>query len=298
MPGAKWVNYVRPAESCTSQVGHRPNLRPKPTVARLLLDGPVLPLATDTLRVAEAVRRAAMSQFGRWCERHPERAEEYRRSDSPNQSASPTLSGKDSTGAILCAHGHAHYLPTCEGPDGQHLTHVTIFARNGLNDAETAALAAIRNLNLGECNPLRVQLVGLGDPKDFGGRLFRTSSDWYSLTPFVGPAHIGRTGQQRYLRKALRREWRRLSDQVAEYRGVQLREIAPLSMEDPLWSARPRPYDFRRIRAKHLGEKYRPAGIYRLSFSRPICGPLSLGYASHFGLGLFAALDNESSRSG
>ncbi len=29
----------------------------------------------------------------------------------------------------------------------------------------------------------------------------------------------------------------------------------------------------------------------RLTFARPVCGPLCLGYASHFGLGLFAAVD-------
>jgi CRISPR-associated protein Csb2 len=288
VPGAKWVNYTRPAESSVSRSKHRPSRRPKPTVARLLLDGPVLPLATDTVRVAEAVRRAAMCQFGRWCERHPERAEEYRRSDSPEQFASPILSGKDGTGNILCTHGHAHYLPTCEGTDRRHITHVTVFARNGLDDAEMAAISAISFVQPDDTR-LRVQLIGLGYPRDCGGRLFQTSSEWYSLTPYLGPGHVGRRGQDRCMRKAIRREWRRLADQVTDFRDVHLQQVTALSLDDPVWSGCPRPIQFRRVRSKHHGEMYRVGGIFKLTFSQPISGPLSLGYACHFGLGLFVA---------
>ena len=35
----------------------------------------------------------------------------------------------------------------------------------------------------------------------------------------------------------------------------------------------------------------------RLTFATPISGPLALGYASHFGLGLFAAVPADSLRS-
>ena len=52
VPGAKWVNYTRPFEASAMSA------KPKPTdpkhVARFLLDGPVLPLVNDTIRVAEA----------------------------------------------------------------------------------------------------------------------------------------------------------------------------------------------------------------------------------------------------
>jgi CRISPR-associated protein Csb2 len=290
VPGAKWVNYTRPADSGIPRAKHRPNRRPKPTIVRMLLDGPVLPLATDTVSVAEAIRRAAMSQFRCWCERHPEHAEEYRRSDSSGQFASPILSGKDGMGTILHAHGHAHYLPTCEGADCRHITHVTVFARNGFNAVEIAAISAIRFAKLDD-NNLRVQLIGFGHPADFGGRLFKTSSEWYSLTPYLGPSHVGRKGQDRFMRKALRREWRRLADQVADFRDIQLQEVTPLSLDDPLWSGCLRPIQFQRARSKHRGEMYRPCGIYKLTFSGPISGPLSLGYASHFGLGLMAAVE-------
>src|SRR5439155_15930787 len=76
----------------------KPIVRPRPTVARFLLDGPVLPLVTETLRVAEAFRDAGMSQFRRWCRRNPDLAEPFRRIDQPGQFSSGMLSGKESNG--------------------------------------------------------------------------------------------------------------------------------------------------------------------------------------------------------
>ena len=57
VPGAKWVNYTRPVEASAVSATPKPSDRQKPTVARFLLDGPVLPLVNETIRVAEAMRR-------------------------------------------------------------------------------------------------------------------------------------------------------------------------------------------------------------------------------------------------
>ncbi len=146
----------------------QPTARHKPTVARFLLDAPVLPLVTDTLRVAEAFRNAAMSHFRRWCRRNPALAEPFRRTDQPGQFASPTLSGKESSGAIRKDHRHACYLPTADGDDPRRLTHVTVTAGEGFGPGEVAALNGVRTLKLAEESAeLRVQLVGLGDRQDF-----------------------------------------------------------------------------------------------------------------------------------
>lgn len=81
--------------------------------------------------------------------------------------ASPVLSGKDASGNIGCLHRHAHYLPTSDGTDSRYITHVTIFARDGLSEAEVAAISAIRTTKLGNVDDLQVQLVGPGRPEDF-----------------------------------------------------------------------------------------------------------------------------------
>ncbi len=291
VPGARWVSYIRPADAFTKTVlptSQQSFRREQPTVARFLLDSPVLPLVTDTVRVAEAFRRAIMSRFERWCRQHPAEAEVFRRTDNPERFASPVLSGKDPNGQMLTGHGHAHYLPTAEGTDRRRVTHLTVLATNGFGPGEVAALTGLRSFRYSEGDPLRVQLVGLGAPADFRHRLLGTAKVWESATPFVGPQHVGRSGRDRYLRKAIRREIRRvaerglLSADVAA--TVQVETIIP-----PLSS--PRPFEFRRNRERAGDDGYRrPCGTFRLTFSDPVAGPFCLGYASHYGLGLFAAL--------
>lgn len=49
-----------------------------------------------------------------------------------------------------------------------------------------------------------------------------------------------------------------------------------------------RSLQFRRARNKAGDDGYsRPFGTLRLTFSAPVTGPLCLGYACHFGMGLF-----------
>jgi CRISPR-associated protein Csb2 len=293
-PGARWIDYslAKDALATLPKTFHNsPMIRHRPTVARFLLDGPVLPLVTETITVAERFRRAAMGSFRRWCAQNPERAADYQRQDRPDEFASPILSGKQSDGTILCAHPHAHYLPTAEGQDLRRITHVTVFARNGLREEEVSALSSMRRLSMGERTELRVQLVGLGRRDDFKSSLFARSREWTSVTPFLGPAHIGRNGFQRYMRKAISREWRRLAEQIDDFRDVSLQAITDLSTDDPAWRGRPRSFEYRRVRSKHAADGYRPSGTYKLVFSEPVPGPLCLGYASHFGLGLFASAE-------
>ena len=207
VPGAEWVSYARLPDQPTSTT--RSPSRTTHTVVRFLLDGPVLPLVTDTVRVAEAFRHRMLSRFQWHCHRQKygtvkPRREEFR---------SEVLSGKDATGEFLRGHRHAHYLPTA-GEDPRRLTHVTVYAPDGFDADEIAALTGVREFQVpagGDRSlDLRVQLVGLGVPDHFRHvDLFQGYRVWRSVTPLVGPAHIGRTGRDRYLLKAVRREARR-----------------------------------------------------------------------------------------
>jgi CRISPR-associated protein Csb2 len=291
VPGARWVSYARPTDAFTKQhaaVSERPKQK-QPTVARFLIDGPVLPLVTDTVRVAEAVRRALMGRFQRWCRKQPEESKEYvvgTWPDGRDRYSSKVLSGKDSEGRVLHSHRHAHYLPTAEG-DLRRITHVTVFARDGFNPDEVAALTGLRRLDIGELE-VRAQLIGLGSPTDFTAPLFRASEVWVSATPFVGPAHVGRRGRGKYLRKSLNRELRRLIQS-----GYLAGDIVPPEVSGPSDyssdpAGHPRGIEFRRGRARSGDDGYsRPFGYFTLTFPAPVRGPLCVGYASHYGLGLF-----------
>src|SRR5207244_1042036 len=125
--------------------------------------GPVLPLVTDTVRVAEEFRRAVMRRY-----QNLQHRRKYGQAQKPyrEQFRSEVLSGKDGSGAFLRGHDHAYYLPTADGDDRRRLTHVTVYARGGVGAVETEAFAGVRSWRVAELQ-LRAQLVGLGQPSDF-----------------------------------------------------------------------------------------------------------------------------------
>ena len=254
----------------------------------------MLPLVTDTVRVAEAVRRAGMSRFESWCRANPAAAEPFRRDDVPDRFASPILSGKLACGRRRPDHDHAHYLPTADGDDPRRISHVTVFAAAGFGPAEVAALTRLRHLRLGDGDPLCVQLVGLGQPGDFRHWLFQPAAVWTSVTPFVAHRHLKTRGRKRdtphlhgpdpraaFVALAAR-EW-------VERRGLgRLRAVGP----EAVGAGGPPPREFRRQRDRAGDDGgRRPFGVLRLTFAEPVSGPLCLGYACHFGLGLFRPAD-------
>lgn len=291
LPGAIWVNYTRPLETSAMPSKPQPTARPKPTVARFLLDGPVLPLVTDTLRVAETFRNTLMSHFRRWCQRNPALAEPFRRTDQPDHFASPTLSGKDLGGAPRTDHHHAYYLPSADGDDGRWLTHVTVTASDGFGVGEVSALNGVRRLKVAEeSDDLRVQLVGLGIPQDFRVPLLAASTVWISATPFVATRYPKLRGTKRdrpedyasprdFVRHILREEL---------HRRPELPPIAAIEDEEYVGRQRLRSIQFERYRNKRGDDGgRRPSGAFRIRFAVPWRGPLSLGHSCHFGLGLF-----------
>jgi CRISPR-associated protein Csb2 len=272
-----------------------PTERRKPTIARFLLGAPVLPIVTDTVRVAESFRHAVMGRFQRHCHR-----QKYGRANKPHQELfqSEVLSGKDAAGTILRQHRHAFYLPTAEGSDPRWLTHVTVAAADGFGPEEVAALNAFRALKLDEESPaLRVQLVGLGDRQDFRAPLLEASNAWTSATPFLATRYPKRRGAKRdrpedytTLQAFLQHV---LGQELARRPGLP--PVAAIEELDGIGPQRLRPIQFQRFRQKRDDDGgRRPAGGFRVTFAAPACGPLALGHSCHFGLGLF--LPEEGSR--
>jgi CRISPR-associated protein Csb2 len=263
------------------------SLHAKPTVARFLLDGAVLPPVTDTLSVAEAFRRALLGRYQRLCH-----CRKYGQADKPYRELfrSPVLAGKDAEGQILRDHRHAYYLPTAEGSDLRWLTHVTDAAAAGFDADEVAALNAVRALPPADDEPqVRVQLVGLGDRHDFRAPLLAEATEWRSATPFLVTRYPKRRGRKRdrpedyaspadFLLHIVRQELQRRPHLAT----------AEIVAEEGIGPGRLRPLEFRRFRGKPGDDGgRRPAGGFRIRFAAPVAGPLCLGHACHFGLGLF-----------
>lgn len=261
-PGSKWMRYARRVDALTVYPLPSPRRREgasRPTLARYALDGPVLPLLTDTVKFAELARRGALSKYG-----------------GPDKRKSAILSGRAADGTRLQGHQHAYYLPTDEEGHGR-LTHLTIFARAGFDEQHQEALGALRVLNPRDGGPeTRLLLLGFGDPSDFRGRGLCQATAWQSATPFVLCRHPKRTGKDQP-EDQLRLELRRRG--LPEPARVDPLSVCSTKGHPTRWLA------FRRYRSRGPDPAVGLGFGFRVEFPRPVVGPLALGYGCHFGLG-------------
>jgi CRISPR-associated protein Csb2 len=293
-PGSKWVNYARP-RNCFEIVPVRRGLlrssRPKPQVARFALDSAVLPLITDTLAVAEATRWALMAQYGRLTEKNGVRGR------------SAVFAGKDQNGQPLSGHSHSYYLPTDDDGDGR-LDHLTVYAASGFGMDELQAFYRLHELRTRDAeqlrHPLRVLLLGAGTIDEYHPSSLRRSRTWISATPYIATRHAKTQGRHRidlaspqaraeYLAADLRA-------QLAVVRSDIVGNDASTVTIEPLWDGnrvfkiadRWRPIQFKRFRRKAGDDGGRRlAGAFRVTFPIEMNGPISLGWSSHFGMGMF-----------
>ncbi|MGQ4808073.1 hypothetical protein NKDENANG_01440 [Candidatus Entotheonellaceae bacterium PAL068K] len=270
-PGSRWVTYTRRAGFTGAYERRvRPTRRatPRPphmTVARYALDAPVLPMMQDALPFAERMRRAFIrSRVGTT---HPE-----------------VLVGKTAAGAPLEGHGHAHYLTTDEDGDGR-LDHVTIYAPRGFDPDDVDALGRLRRIfQSGNRPEVWLVLIGLGPQEQFAQvPIFASSCRWHSVTPFSLPRFASRgAGKPPRPRDRPEAQLRR------ELRLRQLPEpVSLLPTPGYMLPGRSsvRWLEFHTRRFK--GERGYGLAGFEMEFSETVTGPITLGFASHFGLGLF-----------
>ena len=287
-PAAREVVYARAAEAAPGVVARASGRRPArsrpdlPTVARFLLAGRPLPRVEDTVKIGELMRRAALAQFG------------WRRDETGNRRplAPAQISGRDADGKPLKdpSHQHAFWLPEDADGDGW-IDHVSVFIRDGMSPQVQARLDRITRLWLppkqrsdevdaepGAVREWRLALEGFGRPADFadGARIFGTSTRWRSVTPFLASGHLKASGYEREVRRLLKRRGLPAAD-------VEVTELKTIDVG----GAPRRAIHFHRFRSRSREAQPDAAGaLLRIVFPNAVQGPLAIGYASHFGLGL------------
>jgi CRISPR-associated protein Csb2 len=268
-PGARWVTYVRHADALTSRrmarLRHVDKRRPAVTVARYALDATVLPLIQDTLPFAEQIRRALIRL-------------------RVSTSHSEALIGKSMDGSPLQGHGHAHYLATDEDGDGR-LDHITIYAPCGFSPDDERALGQLRCIfQSGNRPEVRVVLIGLGHREQFSEvPLFAWSRQWGSVTPFSLPRFASR-GAGKPPRP------RDLPEAQVNHELRVRHMLEPVSMQHVTgYTVDGRPMvrwlEFQTRRFK--GEQGYGLAGFAMEFPEAVAGPIAIGFACHFGLGLF-----------
>lgn len=295
-PGARWETYLR-KKDCFAVQQKQPRkiatLQPRPTMARFAIDGNVLPLLEDTLRIAESARRTAMGLFRRIEEKRLYQGNVPVDTPLPR---SEVFSGKDNSGNPLDGHRHAYYLPTDEDGDGR-IDHLTIVARMGFGPAEVKALDKMKLLKRDDGDPLNLMLIALGQTSKIPApKVTGPSRVWISATPFIATRFPKARGQKRdpveilgidnqraFARQVLIEEIRRVYPDLPEPEKVEYLNEAHRCGAHGL-----RPIQFKRYRQKRGDDGgRRPAGVFRIVFPTPVNGPLCLGHSAHFGLGLF-----------
>jgi CRISPR-associated protein Csb2 len=263
--GATEVAYLRDPD-CFALRPRRvaPDLTDQPELAVFLLDGPVLPRVQETILVADLFRKAAIHK---------------------HQTSSLQLSGKDEAGIPVHGHHHMYVLPTDEDDDGL-LDHVLVFVRGGMAPDTLDALAAVRRLYRRD-QSFAVVYLGSGEPRDMDSPSTATSTVWESATPFVPTRHTKFTGSGTKRRVVDTLEEQLILECVRG--GLPPLSAPPVLLAGAVIHGSPRPwYDFVAVRGGHVPTGT-PAG-YRLTFTEPVHGPLSLGGQAHFGLGRFVAV--------
>jgi CRISPR-associated protein Csb2 len=266
-PGSRRVLYRKPSnvmEFARPAVQARKKSRPVVEAMLLALSSEhkrdVLPLLGRCLPQAELVHRALVSRF-----------------------AGTVFAGCDEKRNPLVGHRHLHIIPLSVN-DFERIDHFLLWAPMGLDDAAQHEISALRRVwTKGQEFPLYVSEVGRGALADFAsltGSVADCSKRWMSCTPFVPPRHLKKSGSNALVQQ--------IQAELASRSMPAATEMALLSRDE--WVDR----NFHRyVLTRRSPSKAPPQtcgfGV-RLSFKEPVQGPVCLGYASHFGLGLFAAV--------
>lgn len=258
-PAARKASYLRPVEALRPKPIIRKPKTPAITAACFILVGKPLPPVEDTLRIGELMRIAVMSQ----CKRR---------------------FGEDRVPPVFSGHGlpagnrhrHAFYLPWDSNGNGR-IDRILVFAPDGMSDDQQQALTNVTRLWDRDGSEWRLALEASGT-SNIAPSLTESSTIWESATPYLHPWHAkNHFGIEEQLRRECRE--RGLPEPIAfeSFAEVQAGK-----------SRMRRPIHFRRFRSRRgLSQPDRLGGFWRLTFAEPLSGPLALGFACHYGLGIF-----------
>jgi CRISPR-associated protein Csb2 len=276
-PAAQLLTYRRPLHALktvatkTTRRHRRPADAALLTTARFAVYGKPLPRIEDAVRIAEALRSATLGVAKRVLGAN---------------AIPPQLSGHELEDNNR--HAHAFWLP--EPNERGEIEHMLIHAPGGIGADGTRVLASLRALKRDEGEPLRLMLEGMSDAHGIAGvnMLTGTGAVWRSVTPYLHPWHLKRPhlrtpeALHAALLDQLRREWHGRGDGRPDI--VEMRVLPEV-----VFGGRAlRPLHFHRFRRKRgLVQPDTLGRLLELRFAAPIRGPLALGFANHFGLGLF-----------
>lgn len=290
-PGSRWVDYQAPLGS----IKRRPLA---PTLPRRSAEAPqAILLAIDgegkrgTLRprmprclpLMEALHAAAISHMSK-----------------QGYANEIQLTGTDSGGKRAGgAHRHAHWLPLSlmkqAAAANDSIDHVLVClpSDGGFSEAAVRSISAVGWIYSKGLSNLSVSTVGQGGVDEIARQLNRlpavnanclsmlsTSKHWQSATPLVLRKFLHTRGKKTVVGQ--------IREELAE-RGFP--SPTRIRIESNRWMVEQglKGFVLRRQPKKNQPPFAQSWGI-GIEFDQPVSGPITLGYASHFGLGMFRAV--------
>ncbi len=178
-------------------------------------------------------------------------------------------------------HEHFFYIPADSLNRGV-IDSFFIYGKGGFDSKTIGTLEKFKTMKSEKGQQWSFILENFGTVQDFSNRssLFQKSCLWQSVYPYLHPWHKKKNfGIFDQLKKECEKRG------LPKLEDIQL--VPYLSKNEKRFY----PFQFKKIRTKKdLKQADKQGGFWRLKFAKPVQGPLALGFACHFGLGLFSAL--------
>ena len=284
-PGARWLYAKRPARPPAKPMRSTLPARKPTRLVQFAIGARVGPPRKSIVVLTQRFRGRVIRSFlgGSW-----------QRADTAQREAVRLLAGKEADGTPLRDHRHPHArFGILFDPETGRAGRLLVWRDQPFtNDEQRAILnAAERELPLSFArtrtkDPWTVRLVPLDSqvppPISFGPTTYRR---WETETPYVPPRHTydrkGKAKAGESPEDQLRLE---LARQKYDTTGLMIRVDNQASEWTQVHSPRRNRDD-----PTNTGRRgYRAS----LTFDTPVRGPIALGHSSHFGLGLFIAVDD------
>ncbi|MBD2168636.1 type I-U CRISPR-associated protein Cas5/Cas6 [Calothrix membranacea FACHB-236] len=319
IPGTRWETYIikaQPERLRPNSLGFSGDNQQRPTFARFALAANVLPNLTEAISLGERFRQALMA----WSKNELQKPAIIFSGRKPDEAVQST----DSEEFYLKGQQHAWYLPEVNR-QGK-IDYVVVYAAAGFDFQQ--AVPALKKLSKvwgNEGFDIQTILVSLGQVEDYATdnrqqqgkyRVIGNSRKWRSLTPMLLPRYpkLCSNGQKKYItntefqvdgpeEQALKLlthlKYLNIPDNcIREAEAEWLCLKAPNNtalvkvkccdsgVSQYQWQA------FKRRRHHGDGRKALDNGYWlEIEFAQVQQGPIALGYAAHFGLGVFVPIE-------
>ncbi len=285
LPGTRVLKYRRPPLEVTTLRTEGRRNREKPTIAHFHIASQVIPRFTDFLRISEKIHQKLVKV---------------------SDGKSSHLRGTDDSRQALKNHQHTSIFFDTDKKRG--IGSFTLYCPKGFTDQEIEIFQKMKPL-WEKAATIQIIPIFVGGEKDAGNDLddfFGSSKVWKSATPFVGTRHPKRNrkgepkfgnilvmldGKEQFLQKASPvHDLLRLLELGGHPMPIAIRTIKATIVDDreTAW----RYFGSTRKGGKGARGPVAPTG-FELEFEEELKGPLSFGYGSHFGLGLFTCVSEK-----